>query len=193
MLAASTSAVFHGFDLDHGVDVRRGTRYSAIFWFSDGAESCARGTSPWYAARAAAGERDAQAALGELHQIGTRGYAKDAAAAAEWFERAASQGSASSANKLGRMLLAGEGVPRDAARGLRWVEQAAGEASLADIAFMLSPPDNRGEDPVLTPSAPRGRKEKKRGGGVKRPWRPTSASARPGTTFVGGDSHTQHH
>lgn len=43
-----TSAVFHSYDLNHGVELLRGTRYSSIFWWSDTEESCREGTSPWY-------------------------------------------------------------------------------------------------------------------------------------------------
>ena len=31
-----------------GVDVRSGTRYSAVFWFSDSEDSCRNRVSPWY-------------------------------------------------------------------------------------------------------------------------------------------------
>ena len=120
-----TDAVFHGYDLNHGVDVPRGLRYSAIFWFSDRADHCAARTSPWYEAPAAAGSMDAQEALAELYQLGSSGYERDPAAAARWYELASAQGSANAQSKLGRMLLAGEGVPRDKEAGMRWVRQAA--------------------------------------------------------------------
>ena len=120
-----TDAIFHSYDLNHGVDVLSGTRYSAIFWFSDSEESCRQGTSPWYQEAAAAGSMDAQEALAELHQIGSGGYPRDAVRAAALFTLAAEQGSAASQSKLGRMLLAGEGVPRDASLGIEWVRRAA--------------------------------------------------------------------
>ena len=120
-----TDAIFHGYDLNHGVDLIKGTRYSAVFWFSDSPKSCEGGTSPWYESSAADGSMDAQAALGELHQLGSSGYPRDATTAAAWFERAAAQGSAAAQTKLGRMLLAGEGVERDKERGMHWVRLAA--------------------------------------------------------------------
>ena len=55
-------------------------------------------------------KEDVEEALGELYQIGSSGYPRDAAKAAEWFTKASEQGSAFAASKLGRMLLAGEGV-----------------------------------------------------------------------------------
>lgn len=121
----STDAVFHSYDLNHGVEVLRGTRYSAVFWFSDGEASCREGTSRWYEKPAAEGSMDAQGALGELYQLGSSGYERDATKAAQWFAMAAEQGSASTQSKLGRMLLGGEGVPQDTKLGLYWVQKAA--------------------------------------------------------------------
>ena len=118
-------AVFHSYDLNHGVEVHNGTRFSAIFWFSDTEESCKSGHSPWYLETAKGGSREAQEALGELYQIGSSGYERDPAKAAEWFTKASEQGSAFAATKLGRQLLAGEGVPRDKEAGMKWVAMAA--------------------------------------------------------------------
>lgn len=117
--------VFHQYDLNHGVELHDGVRYSVVLWVSDTRKSCAADTSPWYVKPAMAGDMDAQDALAELHQLGQHGYERDADAAAEWAEKAAEQGSAASQSRLGRMLLAGEGVPRDKARGLAWVRKAA--------------------------------------------------------------------
>jgi len=58
-------------------------------------------------------------------QLGSSGYPRDPPKAAALFSQAAEHGSASAQSKLGRMLLAGEGVPQDAARGLHWVQRAA--------------------------------------------------------------------
>ena len=117
--------VFHQYDLNHGVEVHHGTRLSAVFWVSDTPESCRDDVSPWYRAPAEAGSMDAQDALAELHALGQHGYSRDAHVAAEWAKRAAEQGSAPSQSRLGRALLAGEGVPRDAVAGLAWVKRAA--------------------------------------------------------------------
>ena len=120
-----TNAIFHSYDLNHGVELLSGTRYSAVFWFSDSATSCRDGTSPWYRKSAAEGSMDAQHALAELHQLGSSGYPRDAVKAAELYHLASEQGSAASQSKLGRMLLAGEGVPQDKDLGVHWVERAA--------------------------------------------------------------------
>eukprot|EP00322_Chrysochromulina_rotalis_P023674 CAMPEP_0115829304 /NCGR_PEP_ID=MMETSP0287-20121206/1029_1 /TAXON_ID=412157 /ORGANISM="Chrysochromulina rotalis, Strain UIO044" /LENGTH=352 /DNA_ID=CAMNT_0003282565 /DNA_START=27 /DNA_END=1084 /DNA_ORIENTATION=- len=120
-----TEAIFHSYDLNHGVELLRGTRYSAVFWFSDSTASCHDGTSPWYQQSADNGSMDA--ALAELHQLGSSGYPRNATKAAEYYQLAAEQGSAASQSKLGRMLLAGEGVPQDKEAGLRWVERSAAQ------------------------------------------------------------------
>ena len=123
--AGRTSAIFHSYDLNHGVELLSGTRYSAVFWFSDSVASCHAGVSPWYRQSAADGSMDAQQALGELYQRGSSGYPRDPAMAAMWYTRASEQGSAASQSKLGRMLLAGEGVPQDKALGMHWLERSA--------------------------------------------------------------------
>lgn len=69
--ANRTDAVFHDYGLNHGVDVQSGTRYSAVFWFSDSVTSCREGRSPWYETPAADGDMNAQEALAELYQVRT--------------------------------------------------------------------------------------------------------------------------
>lgn len=124
---AATDAAFHSYDLNHGVEVVEGRRLSAVFWITDSEASCRDDVSPWYEADAAGGSMDAQDALGELYQLGTQGYARDAAKAVAWASRAAEQGHAPAQSRLGRLLLAGEGVERDPAAGLAWVQAAAAQ------------------------------------------------------------------
>ena len=57
LMTDRTAAIFHSYDLNHGVELIRGTRYSAIFWFSDSEASCRDGISPWYEAAAEGGRR----------------------------------------------------------------------------------------------------------------------------------------
>ena len=123
--ANKTDAIFHDYGLNHGVDVQKGERYSAVFWFSDNAASCKEGRSPWYDAPAAAGDMNAQEALAELYQLGSSGYERNVPKAAELFRLASEQGSAAAQSKLGRLLLAGEGTERDPVEGMRWVKAAA--------------------------------------------------------------------
>ena len=123
----ATDVAFHSYDLEHGVDVLEGRRLSVVFWITDSEASCKNDVSPWYEAPAAAGVMDAQDALGELHQLGTHGYARDAHKAAAWATKAAEQGHAPAQSRLGRLYLAGEGVPRDAQLGMEWVRKAAAQ------------------------------------------------------------------
>ncbi|CAE8670527.1 unnamed protein product, partial [Polarella glacialis] len=48
----------HSFDLQHGVHVWEGVRYSMVFWFKDCAASVQAGTTPWYEELASAGDAD---------------------------------------------------------------------------------------------------------------------------------------
>ena len=69
-LRGGGDVVFHSYDLNHGVQVTRGERFSAIFWVTDSAASCVGKVSPWYLRDAAAGNADAQDALAELYTMG---------------------------------------------------------------------------------------------------------------------------
>lgn len=117
--------VLHSYDLNHGVHLFNGTRYSLVVWLTDSEASCRAGVSPWYLSAAEAGSVDAQDALAELYQMGQHGYPRDVQQAVLWATRAAEQGQASAQSRLGRLLLAGEGVSRDPVAGIRWVQLAA--------------------------------------------------------------------
>lgn len=104
--------VFHQYDLNHGVDVLSGTRYSAVFWVTDTVQSCRKKLSPWYTVHAEAGNADAQYALSELYSMGRRGYPQDAKKALQWMKLAAEQGHAEAQWNLGHKYLTGQGVPK---------------------------------------------------------------------------------
>jgi len=82
----------HSYDLLHGVRTYAGIRYSLIFWFKDSPEACTSNTSPWYLAAAKCGDDAAQYNLGTNLEHGRWGCQRDPLAAAEWYERSASQG-----------------------------------------------------------------------------------------------------
>lgn len=84
--------LFHQYDLNHGVQLNKGKRISAIFWLSDSREACIAGSSDWYEPAAHRGSAFAQDALMELHAMGQHGYAKDFKAAVKWGSLAAEQG-----------------------------------------------------------------------------------------------------
>lgn len=118
--------VFHQYNLNHGVEILSGERYSAVFWITDTRASCEEDVSPWYQQAAEAGDADAQDALGELHALGQHGYERNMHIAKEWSTKAAEQGHAMAQSRLGRLYLAGEGgVTRDVEQGIRWVRAAA--------------------------------------------------------------------
>ena len=81
-------------------------------------------------ARAAAGDAEAQVALGFRHVNG-EGVPQDDVEAVRWFRLAVEQGLASAQGAIGAMYSDGRGVPQDHAEAVRWFRLAAeqGEAS----------------------------------------------------------------
>ncbi len=94
------------------------------------------GISPTLRDAVAAGAPAAQYELA-LRLFEGRGLPKDQAAAARWFERAASLGLAPAQYRLGSMLEKGSGVPTDRAAAKRWYLKAA-EAGNARAAHNLA-------------------------------------------------------
>lgn len=80
--------------------------------------------------KAEAGDAAAQFNFGLKYQNG-ESVPKDAAKAAEWYEKAAAQNHADAQSKLGWMYARGEGVPKNAAKVIAWTQKAAaqGDAS----------------------------------------------------------------
>src|SRR6185503_4623882 len=74
--------------------------------------------------RAAAGNRDAQTALGTLYETGD-GVPLDPARAAALYREAAAAGHVAAQINLATMYLDGAGVPRDAAAAVQWFSRAA--------------------------------------------------------------------
>lgn len=111
---APGDVLVHQFDLQHGVEVEDGERYALAIWFADAPQSRARGTAPWVARAAAAGNADAQFLLATFCAQGRFGHRRDDDAAAEWLARGAAQGHAVSVLGLGRHHL-GRGEEAEAA------------------------------------------------------------------------------
>lgn len=57
------------------------------------------------------------------------GITKDHAKAAEWYQKAAEQGSDFAQYSLGAMYDKGEGVPKDAAKAVEWWQKAAAQGN----------------------------------------------------------------
>ena len=133
---AAGDAVFHEWDVMHGVRVEAGRRHSLVLWFAEDAACVADGTAPWIRRAAEAGRADAQFIYADFCRAGLFGAPRDAAAAAEWYGRAAAQGSAHAQYWLGSLLVNGEGVDRDLGRAeALWREAAAQELEAAQFAL----------------------------------------------------------
>ncbi|CAE7023575.1 unnamed protein product [Symbiodinium natans] len=120
----------HSFNLQHGVEVAQGSRYSLIFWLKDSPMAVAEGTTPWYAAGAfgAFGAQDADALynLGVQHQLGLHGKDVDPAKALEAYLCSAELGHHFSQNNLALLYqeypeLASEGC----GTAMTWMRRAA--------------------------------------------------------------------
>ncbi len=84
------------------------------------------------------GDRDAQHALGQMHEYG-RGLERDDIKAAQWYLRAALQNVTEAQYRLGVFRENGWGVARDEELAIHWYEKAArSDHALAqhDLAFM---------------------------------------------------------
>lgn len=86
--------------------------------------------------RAEKGEVDAEVALADHYRLG-QGVARDTAAAATWYARAANKGDARARYALGALYEAGDGVKQDFFRAAEWYRLAADIGNHADAQFAL--------------------------------------------------------
>jgi len=80
----------------------------------------------------------AQERMGLLTEHG-KGTARDLAAAAKWYQKAAEQGDVPAQSHLGRLYRIGAGVPRDAALAAKWSIKAATQSNAlaqANLGYM---------------------------------------------------------
>lgn len=73
------------------------------------------------------GDLQAQVALAGILETGGTGLARDLAAAARWYRRAAERGDAVGQMNLGEMYAQGWGLTRDRVRALAWFSLAAAQ------------------------------------------------------------------
>ncbi len=73
---------------------------------------------------ARAGDRKAQAMIGDLYRLG-KGVARNPKAAVTWYEKAAREGHRGAQYMLGRMYDEGDGVPQDYLLAAKWYTLAA--------------------------------------------------------------------
>ncbi|CAK9013469.1 Sel1-repeat-containing protein YbeT [Durusdinium trenchii] len=81
----------HSFDLQHGVRLWSGSRYSLIFWIKSSPAAVATGTTPWYHRSAAEGDPDAMYNLAGQFLQGIEGEV-DVMEALRLYEKAAKMG-----------------------------------------------------------------------------------------------------
>ena len=125
----------HSFDLQHGVRLWKGTRYSLVFWIKTSLQAVVDGTAPWY--EVAAGRRDPDALFNLAGQYleGTSGRDANPKKAAELYEQAAAMGHLGAQTHLGLLLAEADGP--DLTASARWLQSAAkagdvlGQKSLA--------------------------------------------------------------
>lgn len=97
----------HSFDLQHGVEVHAGRRWSVVLWFTCSDNSCHSKERPWYESAASAGDVDAMYNLGK--QVDSE--RSDPRRALSLMRTAAAAGSFTAQNDVAAMLLGGRGCP----------------------------------------------------------------------------------
>ncbi|CAE8616012.1 unnamed protein product [Polarella glacialis] len=108
--------VVHSFDLQHGVHVWKGVRYSLIFWIKDSLQAVREHTTPWYQRLADEGDPDALYNVAQNYEHGTFGNPVDLPKAVALYERSAATGHHFAQNNLGLIYRrAGESGGADAA------------------------------------------------------------------------------
>lgn len=88
-------------------------------------------------ARATAGDRDAQSAMGDRCREGDEFAPQDFAEAMRWYRLAADQGDANAQNNIGAMYEHGMGVPVDTAQAAKWYRLPA-DQGFATAQFNLA-------------------------------------------------------
>ncbi|CAK0864308.1 unnamed protein product [Prorocentrum cordatum] len=127
--------VVHSFDLQHGVRVLGGERYSVVFWIKDTSRSVADGTVPWHEKLAEQGDADALFNLATHYEHGTYGKQQDPLRAIELYERSATLGHHFAQNNVAIMYRSAHMSNPDLisgalGRSAMWFEKAA-EAGFA--------------------------------------------------------------
>lgn len=73
------------------------------------------------------GDCDSQCSLAFMYSCGDIRLEKDEKVAAEWYKKAAEQGSSDAQFYLGKMFAKGEGVSRDFSKAIKWYEKAVAQ------------------------------------------------------------------
>lgn len=93
--------VAHSFDLQHGVHVWKGERYSLIFWVKDSLRSVREHTTPWHDKLAEQDDPDGLYNIAQNYEYGMFGKPLDLPKALELYEKSARAGHHFAQNNLG--------------------------------------------------------------------------------------------
>lgn len=115
-------AIMHQHDLEHGVWVQQGIRYSWIFWVQDSSK-CSGAHEGWHKTSAQLGDPIAQY---NLHAVLDKLPGRKKAGLA-WLRKAAQHGYANAQHKFGYAYIFGDGVLQNVTTGLRWYHKAAAQ------------------------------------------------------------------
>jgi len=132
-------ALYHQYDLPHGVDVQEGRRTSMIVQFQDSAD-CMPDHARWYLKAAKKGDPVAKFQLGQVFQVGTSKVSKDLMKALRLFEEANAKGYPKAAVAMAHLLLSMEHtaeIPRDEKLAMKVLKEAS-DAGNADSAYLLA-------------------------------------------------------
>lgn len=122
--AKTGDAVLHQYDVEHGVWVREGSRYSWILWVQDSPQ-CEGPRVSWHKGAASQGDPIAQYHMSTMYSSGRGGVSKNEHTAATLLHKAASQGYSRAQQKLGNAFFQGIGVEEDESKALEWYVAAA--------------------------------------------------------------------
>ncbi|CAJ1432337.1 unnamed protein product, partial [Effrenium voratum] len=123
----------HSFDLQHGVHVWEGARYSIVFWIKDSAQAVRDRSTPWYRRLEEQGDADVLFNLAQNFEHGLFGEPVDLAKALELYELSAGKGHHFAQNNLGliyRRLHESSGEEQLLRKSVHWLKAAA-EAGFA--------------------------------------------------------------
>merc|ERR1711904_569232 len=133
-------ALYHQYDLPHGVDVQEGRRTSMLVQFQD-SKDCMPDHVKWYIRASKKGDPVAKFQLGQLFQIGTQKIPKDPMKALRLFEAANEKGYAQAAVAMAQMLMTDAvstaEVPRDEVLAMKLLRTAS-QSGNGDATYLLA-------------------------------------------------------
>jgi TPR repeat protein len=119
-------AVVHQHDLEHGVWVQQGERYSWILWLQDAAECRVNSNAEWFLKDSYKSDPVAMYQLADVLSGGPEQHdPRIREASTAILKKSALLGYARAQFKLGTAYASGRGVPKDDAAALGWYEAAA--------------------------------------------------------------------